>query len=69
MHHYAYIATPLTDLASPKQPWTWGADKDCAFDQLRELLCNLPVLQLPNFELLFIIDTDACRDATGAALL
>ena len=39
------------------------------FDQLRELLCNPPVLRLPNFELLFVIDMDACSDATGAVLL
>ena len=67
--HYADIAAPLTDLASPKRSWTWGADQDRAFDQLRELLCNPPVLQLPNFELPFVIDTDACRDATGTVLL
>ena len=57
------------DLTSPKRPWQWGIAQDSAFDKLRELLCNPPVLRLPNFEKPFVIDTDACRDATGAVLL
>ena len=57
------------DLASPKRLWNWGAEQDVAFVKLRELLCNPPVLKLPDFERLFVIDTDACKDATGAVLL
>ena len=57
------------DLASPKQPWNWGAERDVAYVKLRELLCNPPVLKLPDFERPFVIDTDACKDATGAVLL
>ena len=33
------------------------------------MLCNPPVLKLPDFSKPFIIDTDACGDATGAVLL
>ena len=57
------------DLASPKRPCNWGAEQDIAFAKLRELLCNPPVLKLPDFERPFMIDTDACKDATGAVLL
>ena len=57
------------DLANPKRPWNWGAEQDVAFVKLRELLCNLPVLKLLDFEKLFAIDTNACKDATGAVLL
>ena len=57
------------DLASLKWPWNWGTDQDVVFAKLRELLCNPPVLKLPDFERLFMIDTDACKDATGADLL
>ena len=32
IRHYANIAAPLTDLASPKRPWNWGSAQDCAFD-------------------------------------
>ena len=37
--------------------------------KLRELLCNPPVLKLPDFARPFVVDTDACKDATGAVLL
>ena len=57
------------DLASPKRLWNWGTEKDVAFAKLHELLCNPPVLKLPDFEKPFVIDTDACKDATGAVLL
>ena len=57
------------DLASPKQPWDWGTVQDAAFAKLHELLCNPPVLKLPDFERPFVIDTDECKDATGAVLL
>ena len=56
-------------LASPKQPWNWGTEQDAAFTKLRELLCNPPVLKLPDFKRPFVIDIDACKDATGAVLL
>ena len=69
MKHYANIAAPLMDSASPKQPWNWGTVQDAAFAKLCELLCNPPVLKLPDFERPFVIDTDACKDATGAVLL
>ena len=57
------------DLASPKRPWNRDAEQDIAFAKLRKLLCNPPVLKLPDFERPFVIDTDACKDATGAVLL
>ena len=57
------------DLASPKRPSNWGTEQDVAFPKLRELLCNLPVLKLPDFEKPFVIDANACKDATGAVLL
>ena len=57
------------DLTSPKRPWNWGAEQDVAFAKLRELLCNPPSLKLPDFARPFVVDTDACKDATGAVLL
>ena len=57
------------DLASPKQPWHWGTEQDVAFAKLHELLCNPPVLKLPDFERMFVIDTDAYKDASRAVLL
>ena len=57
------------DLASPKRPWNWSIPQDAAFAKLHKLLCNPPVLKLPDFEKPFVIATDACKYATGAVLL
>ena len=57
------------DLASSMQPWVWGTVKDAVFSKLHELLCNAPVLKLPDYAKPFVIDTDACKDAIGAVLL
>ena len=57
------------DLASPKRPWNRGTAQDVAFAKLRKLLCDPPILKMPVFEKPFVIDTDACKDATGAVLL
>ena len=57
------------DLASPKRLQNWGTAQDAAFAKLCQLLCNPPVLKLHDFEKLFMIDTDACKDATGVILL
>ena len=55
--------------ASPIRPWDWGTAQDAVFAKLRKLLCNPPALKLPDFEKPFMIDTDACKDATSAVLL
>ena len=66
---FADIAAPLTFLMSPKRQWIWGAGQDVEFDQLRQLLCNPPVLCLPDLSRSFVVDTAACVNATGAVLL
>ena len=38
------------------------------FDNLRKLLCNPPVLKLPDFAKPFVVKTDACKDATSTVL-
>ena len=53
----------------PKRSWVWGEEQERAFEKLRELLCSPPVLKLPDMQRRFIVDTDACVNATGAALL
>ena len=68
--HYATIATPLTDLTRKSQPnkvvWT----PDCAesFQKLKNALCSVPILQSPNFDEKFILQTDASDRGIGAVL-
>ena len=54
------IATPLTDLTRKQAPNIVNWDSKCeqAFCKLKDVLCSAPVLQSPNFEKDFILQTD-----------
>ena len=72
--NYADIAAPLTDLTKKSAPSKveWSQECGRAFRQLKPRLCSNPVLQSPDLEKEFILQTDASdcgvlsqRDATG----
>nr|VZI45962.1 unnamed protein product [Spirometra erinaceieuropaei] len=66
-----YIAAPLHKLTEKGHPYTWSADCDTAFNNLRAPLCSTPLLSLPNVDddaPPFSLDTDASGFAMGAVL-
>jgi hypothetical protein len=65
---FAQIAKPLTVLTRKDQEFTWGPKQQEAFKLMKEKLCTPPVLAFPNFELPFILSTDASQTALGAIL-
>ena len=67
---YASIATALTDLTRKVQPAQveWTASCEEAFSKLKELLCSTPVLQTPDFDRGFVLQTDASNRGVGAVL-
>lgn len=68
--HFASLATPLTDLTK-KSPakFCWTSECEEAFKALKNLLCNEPVLQSPNFTQRFIVQVDASDVGLGAVLV
>ena len=46
----------------------WSSECDRAFIQLKEILCLNPVLQAPNLDEFFILQTDASEEGLGADL-
>ena len=56
---YAHMCAPLTDFFGTATPWVWGATQQRAFDQLKQALCSVPVLVLPNMHADFVIETHA----------
>jgi len=65
---YSKVAAPL--FALKKKHAVWNFDEHCmkAFETLRDAICQAPVLALPNFDLEFILTTDASGYGLGAVL-
>ncbi|KAI7806720.1 hypothetical protein IRJ41_010749, partial [Triplophysa rosa] len=53
--------------SSSKVKWTVECDQ--AFQDLKSCLCKDPVLKSPNFDLHFLVQTDASEQGLGAVLL
>ncbi|KAL2085952.1 hypothetical protein ACEWY4_019272 [Coilia grayii] len=68
---FATRAAPLTNLTRKSSPnkVVWTEDCDKAFQDLKESLCRSPVLQSPDFDLPFTVQTNASGVGLGAVLL
>lgn len=66
--HYASLAAPLTELLR-KNAFIWTPTATQAFHQLKQALIKTPVLQLPDFNAPFVVQTDASGTGVGAILM
>ncbi|WVZ53351.1 hypothetical protein U9M48_004311 [Paspalum notatum var. saurae] len=66
--NYGILARPLTQLLKHKV-FCWSDQATKAFFQLKEALTSTPVLALPNFNLPFTMETDACGEGIGVVLM
>ncbi|KAF7806156.1 Ty3/gypsy retrotransposon protein [Senna tora] len=64
---YATVAHPLTELLKKNQ-FQWNETAAEAFDQLKRMMTQAPVLSLPNFQQQFVVETDASNSGIGAVL-
>jgi RNase H-like domain found in reverse transcriptase/Reverse transcriptase (RNA-dependent DNA polymerase) len=65
---YSKIAKPLLLLTHNTTPWQWNDEQQQAFETLRNLMCQQPVLKQPDFTKLFAVFTDASAYGMGAIL-
>lgn len=70
MRHYATLASPLTDLLKqgPKSAFKWTPEAEKAFNSLKSLITEAPILILLDFKQPFDVETDASGVAIGAVL-
>lgn len=67
---FASVATPLSDLTKDccQDKVSWEPQHQRAFDRLKEVLTSEPVLQGPDYEKTFHLQTDASNHGIGAVL-
>lgn len=70
---FSTVAAPLTDLTKgvgpKKRDINWTDDCDASFKKVKGLLTSAPVLQMPDMNLPYIIETDSSEYGVGAVLL
>jgi hypothetical protein len=62
------VLTPLSSLTSKTVQWQWTDAEQKAFDTMKRIIARKTLLAYPDFNLPFIIHTDASHMQLGAVI-
>ena len=65
---FSMHAEPLFRLSKKNVPFVWGRDQEKAFSYMKKALTSSPILQFPDFNLPFYVQSDASDKGFGAVL-
>lgn len=65
IYNFSQIAYPLTRLTQTNRHFEWTEESENAFNTLKRLLTESPVLSYPDIKETFILDTDATSDTSA----
>jgi hypothetical protein len=68
VHNYGTVAAPLTALLK-KDGFAWDNTAATAFSALKAAVTSAPVLAMPDFAKMFIVECDASTAGFGAVLV
>lgn len=69
IRNFSSVAAPLTNLTKKVSgPFTWTAEAEKAFQDLKVRFTAAPILTLPDPSLPFVVEVDALDVAVGAVL-
>jgi hypothetical protein len=69
IRNFSSIAKPLNTLLKKDVKWNFGNTEKMAFEQLKKLICEEPVLIQPDQTKPFEVEVDASNYAVGAVLM
>ena len=66
--HYSEIASPLHQLTEKEVPFNWTPECEKAFNTIKQLLMDAPLVRAPDSRDFFILETDTSDKSEGACL-
>lgn len=67
--NFSTVVAPLTNMLKGKVKFVWSSECQTAFENVKALICNAPVLAAPRWDRTFKIEVDASYVGAGAVLL